>query len=111
MTSFDAIQSRNARASLADIPDPSNWEQIKWLLLSHKSCVVTQPQRVQWASNFLDNDRRGKCRMLQDHRGRVTKATSGDDSIAWDDSKDLLESNILFKDLGVSQTLGHSGRK
>ena len=49
--------------------------------------------------------------MLRDHRGRVTKATSGDDSMAWDDSKDLLESNILFKDLGVSQTLGHSGRK
>lgn len=40
--------------------------------------------------------------MLQDHRGRVTKATSRDDSMAWDDSKDLPESNILFKDLGVS---------
>lgn len=49
--------------------------------------------------------------MLQDHRGRVTKATSGDDSMAWDDPKDLLESSILFKDLGVRQTLGHSGKK
>lgn len=45
--------------------------------------------------------------MLQGHRGRlVTKTAAGEDSRAWDDSKGLLESNILLKDLGVSQTLG-----
>lgn len=45
--------------------------------------------------------------MLQGHRGRlVTKSAAGEDSRAWDDSKGLLESNILLKDLGVSQTLG-----
>lgn len=66
MTSFDATQNRNGQASLAGILEPSNREQIKWLLLIHKSCVVTWPQKVQWASVFFDDDKRGKCRMLQE---------------------------------------------
>lgn len=69
-------------------------------------CVVTRPQRGQRASIFFDDDKRGERRMLQDHRGRVTKPTSGEDSMEWDASNDLLESNILLKDLGVSQTPG-----